>query len=194
MKMSGLVFSLVMAANMNVAAARSIMLHKPIAQYTFGLIQDSSDGSSTFGEFVLKRYIAVVMNTGTLKVADSAYSSNNRWHADPTNQIGDENIVVKKLHKEVFTILKSDIEVLANAEIKKTHSPIVCMMMPSWEQSQDNLMVARQFDAQLNIFKGNLELVDGPHGCWNSNQTHPVEKVAHDTAIELKRSLKLLAL
>ena len=67
-------------------------------------------------------------------------------------------------------------------------------MMPLWPQSQDHLKVARNYDYNTKTFKGELLLVDGPHGCWLSNKTFPKEEYAHQTAHTLKRSIKLLAL
>lgn len=162
-----------------------------IAEYTFGANEAVSE-EANIGEFVLRRYVATLYTDQTLKVVETTSRGENRWSINDENQ---ETVIrIPRLRKAAYDLLFNDAVVLADAEIQQSRSAIVCMLMPAWPQSQDHLRVARSYDYERKTFKGELLLVDGPHGCWLSEKTFPKEEYAHETAHTLKRSIKLLAL
>ncbi len=193
--MKTLLILVTLLAQMSFAAElRPVPLKKQaIAEYTFG-INDSENSDRDAQVYVLRRYTATLYSDRSLKIAETTFNSNNTWGPGAGDQQGDESIVTIKVKKPVFELVFSDISALANAEVVEAHNQIVCMMMPSWIQTTDHLKVAREFDYNTQSFKGELALVDGPHGCWNKDQTHPKNEWDRQTAEVLKRSLKLLSL
>lgn len=100
----------------------------------------------------------------------------------------------KKLNKHVFALLKNDIIRLSQAEIESRTNQIVCMMMPGPTMSNNHLSVLRGYDWNTQTFKGKMELVDGPHGCWVRNATYPKNTYDRATAASLKGLMKALTL
>ncbi|MBI2519840.1 MAG: hypothetical protein HYV97_05475 [Bdellovibrio sp.] len=189
-KMFLLVFVLVISVSQSDAMALTPR-KQAIAEYTFG-INDFGSEDANVGEYVLKKYTATLFTDQTLKIVEVTTRGDNQWNMGNDNQ--EQVIRIPRLQKAVYDILFQDVIALADAEIQQTHSAIVCMMMPMWPQSQDHLKVARTYDYNTKTFKGELLLVDGPHGCWLANKTFPKDEYAHQTAHTLKRSIKLLAL
>ena len=94
------------------------------------------------------------------------------------------------LFKELF----SDIVSLSRAEIKTTEYAAVCDIMVVGFDPSDDLVVARDYDSKLNVFRNGPKLVDSASNCWLSSQTHPVQMNDQNTAKALKNKLKALAL
>ena len=100
----------------------------------------------------------------------------------------------KTLHPINLKNLKHKVISLANAEIEASYAGIVCMLMPSIDQSSNHLSVARDYDYDSEQFNGEMTLVDGPRGCWVSNKVHLKNTFSNEIAVELKGILRALAI
>ena len=142
-----------------------------------------SVSEEAIGEFVLRRYVATLYTDQTLKVVETTSRGENRWSINDENQ---ETVIrIPRLRKAAYDLLFNDVVVLADAEIQQSRSAIVCMLMPAWPQSQDHLRVARSYDYERKTFKGELLLVDGPHGCWLSEKPFPKKSMRMKPPIPL---------
>jgi hypothetical protein len=85
-----------------------------------------------------------------------------------------------------FTRLEEKAMFLQKAEVISLFSQIVCMLMPSPEQSNDHLYVQDENEG--------LKMIMSPNGCWNSRKVFPKKEYSVQLANELKQSLKTLTL
>ena len=79
-------------------------------------------------------------------------------------------------------------------EITELDSQIVCMMMPFFTMSVNNLSVLRDYNTQAMSFDSKMTLVSGPTGCWISHKVFPTLEYQRVTANTLKNEIKLLTL
>ncbi len=145
-----------------------------IARYRF-----ASDHS--FDSFTV--YNAALLDDGTV-VLKSFQGGRNTFPIDMNVEA--TNTRTFKISDLNFQQLKYEVLALGRAEIKTTRQNVVCMMMPGPGQSNDHLSVRRERS-------GELELVDGPHGCWLHEHTHPANEYDRTHATIIKRLLKFIA-
>jgi len=100
----------------------------------------------------------------------------------------------KRLNKHVFETLKNHIVSLSSAEIEERMNQIVCMMMPGPAQSNNHLSVKRDYDYRTQEFKGEMQLVSGPNGCWVRHAIFPKVEWQRANAQALKNLIKVLTL
>lgn len=67
-------------------------------------------------------------------------------------------------------------------------------MMPGPTMSNNHLSVLRGFDYNNQTYLGEMELVDGPQGCWVRSATYPKNAYDRTTAASLKTLIKTLTL
>ena len=170
-----------------------LLAKQVLAEYSYGLVEAVVDNFEP-GKFVLSVVSVNLFSDGTLKVSKTDYRADNRWWATPDSEYKQAVVTYKKLSRKAFNLLKEDVIALSHAEVVENTQQIVCMMMPSFEQTHDHLFVVRDYDYETHFFSGEEQLVDGPHGCWNSDQIHLKNQWHEETAHSLKRSLKLLSL
>lgn len=158
---------------------------KDLASYRFAI--RSGDTERT----VIHSVVATVSDEAELTAVVTSHEGN--WPIFFPNEIGGQEFT-KKLNKHVFALLKNDIIRLSQAEIEHRTNQIVCMMMPGPTQSNNHLSVLRDYDWNTQTFKGEMELVDGPHGCWVRSATYPKNMYDRATATSLKGLMKALTL
>jgi hypothetical protein len=116
-------------------------------------------------------------------------------NADATDSEHSDHVreVSMKLGNDVYSTLAGDLEVLANAQITKTHSDVVCSLLPNPE-AINYLYVVSEYDYETNRFSGSMRLVLSPTGCWIPDHTFPKEDYARENANALEMAFEVLAL
>lgn len=159
---------------------------KDLASYRFA-IRDNAEGST-----MIHHIVSTITDEAELKVTFSTFGG-----LPPFFYSGDsvpQEFYSQVLNKHVFTLLKNDIMALSQAELEKRTNQIVCMMMPGPTLSNNHLSVRRGYDYNTQSFLGEMELVDGPHGCWVRSATYPKNTYDRATAAKLKRIIKAITL
>ncbi|OQW49889.1 MAG: hypothetical protein A4S09_11620 [Proteobacteria bacterium SG_bin7] len=123
-----------------------------------------------------------------LKIYDVSLMTENQLVVEISHSKNRSKIVrTFPLTRPVAELLMSKTEVLVTAEIEEIENAVICMMLPPFGGSIDNLYITR---APISA----PTLVDGPHGCWVSHKVYPKYEHEHRIAHELKSQLRALAL
>lgn len=157
---------------------------KDIASYRFA-ISETVDG-----KILIKHMVATIADDMSLTIDLTKSAGTRPWFME---EVGPTTTHTKYLNESTYNIVKTQIVSISNAPIKRVHTPMVCMMMPGPEQSNDHLTVARGYDFNSASFLGDLELILGPQGCWVAHKVYPENERATQQARALKNSIKLLA-
>ena len=159
---------------------------KDLASYRFAIRTDDGNSRS-----IIHQMVTTVTDEGEMTVVLNTSGGNFPFF---TEDRSNEKTFAKTLNKHVFKLLENDIKRLSNAEIEKRTNQIVCMMMQGPMSSNNHLSVLRGFDYNSKSYLGEMELVDGPHGCWVRSATYPKNTYDRATAASLKALMKALTL
>lgn len=149
-----------------------------IAEYSYG---------QYVGDEGAKKVIAKVYENGELLISTQALPDflQDVIVEEPKTL----SIELSQINTDLF---RNNVLSLVDAKIVKTTLDAVCMMMPAMYMNFDHLSLSREYDHFTRDFKGNVELVVGPNGCWIPNKTMLEHDWQNRTALSIKQNIQLL--
>lgn len=156
-----------------------------IASYRFATIDQE------VGQGAVKVLEVSVDEDRLLKVKLFKASGDHPWFVGANAESSTQE---KELNEAVFESLRTQIVSIANAPVKKRIDLIVCELFAGPLLTNDHLSVARDYDFRTRTFRGAMELVMGPQGCWVSNKVMLENERAMQQARVLKEQLRILGL
>ncbi len=116
---------------------------------------------------------AVVLEDGRMQI-----KTNEGW------------VLAKTLSGAALNAIVENVKSLSQAEIVRSTSMVVCMMIP--EQRLSDLYIA-EYDIEKGFGKKQQHVLSAS-GCWVANKAEPKEGVYKELAKELRAQIRILAL